>query len=198
MEFEVSKQLMLQNGPTKMPERIMVPGNGFFTVEGKISDDEILGEDDDFDFPTVLTAYGHIFPADMCWEFADAISSDSELIAEAVCDKNGAIRERFCFYKNPLGDGCVIFIDRIEVPEKYRNVGVFDYFLTCLPYLVSEIDPSAIGAVLLASPYELLESGEESEEYISAQKRLIKGYERHGFKRTKKDSAIMYLTNNKF
>lgn len=203
LDFEVTKGITLKKRTNKASTRMMSPTNGSFSIEGllvgdyyRLFGDNISEDDDDFEFPTVLTVEGYVFPADACWDFANALSADCELIASAICDDTGWVRPEFCSADPVRDNRTVIFIDRIVVPEEYRNMGVFDCFLSCLPQLVAEIDSAAVGVFLAASPFELLKRNGEDEEYLAAQKRLIKGYKWHGFKQVEKESIVMYLEDN--
>lgn len=135
---------------------------------------------------SILTAYGYVLPQKDFFYHADPISQELGDIAEEICDTYGNIKKRlrtdYC-----LGDAIVI--SRISVNKKFRNMGAADILMRSLRELASYIEPAACGFYLMASPYELF----DSPEYESMQKRLIKFYERYGFKPVKRGSDVLWM-----
>lgn len=178
MEFSKSKNVVMRE-----PDDSDDPTFYIKNLYGSLNTDD---PEDAFIDESILTVYGYVLPQKDFFYHADSISQELSDIAEEICDDYGNIKKRlrtdYC-----LGDAIVI--SRISVNEKFRHMGAADILLRSLREMAAYIEPVACGFYLMASPYELL----GTPEYEPMRKRLVKFYERYGFKPVKRGSNVLWM-----
>jgi len=122
----------------------------------------------------------------------DSISSDLEMMASAISDKNGDIREEFCDFDENL-----MYIDRIYVKEKYRGLGIASYVIKNIKEILGfSINLYPHTLILLPMPQERGEEGslsfikDEQKNKLFKQK-LEKLYKNCGFKKIKNTDYML-------
>lgn len=147
-------------------------------LEGNFFESEVIMEDTDF------------------YEVCDCVGADLEPLAEAIIDNDRCIKESICDFGENL-----MYIDRIYIEEKYRNLGIgsfiIDSFVELLEYTVS-LNPHTL--ILLPKPQEKnkegkisnIENEEKKEKYM---KKLIKFYKKLGFKKIRGCNYMMKKTS---
>lgn len=146
-----------------------------FSIEGYLLD----GED------CVVTASGVVFDRYECMTAADEDSQDMAVIAEMICKKDGSVNDR---YANMFGSKAC-FMERLLVPEKYRNCGIASALQKNLRDVIQNAIPDICGIYAYAAPWELKGN---SEKFQKRQAELVRYYRKFGFKQVK-GSQILWM-----
>ena len=113
----------------------------------------------------------------------DAMSADLEMMASAIINEHGNIREEFCDCHETL-----MYIDRIYLEEKYRGLGISSYVIENLNEILEfsiNLYPRVV-LILLPMPQDRIEEGllsemkNEEKKHLCKQK-LVKLYKNLGF-----------------
>jgi len=119
----------------------------------------------------------------------DAVSGDYEVIAAAVCNRDGSVNKRYVSKENPWGQ--IFLLDKIEIQEKYQNLGVGSTIIEFLPKMLIHQFDWLTGIFFCASDYSSAHKyGFDSEEYKQGCQKLIDFYKKRGY-RIVKDN-VMY------
>lgn len=125
----------------------------------------------------------------------DCVGRDLEPLAATIVDKDGCIKEHICeFHKN------IMYIDRIYVEEKYRNIGIASFVIESISELLEytvNLNPHTL--ILLPKPQQKNGEGElcnikDKEEKEICMKKLINLYKRLGFKKIRNSNYMMKKT----
>ena len=143
-------------------------------LEGNFFESEFAMEDTDF------------------YQICDCAGRDLEPLAEAIIDKDGNVKENICeFHKN------LMYIDRIYVEEKYRNIGIASFVIESISELLEyTVSLSPHTLILLPKPQEKnkeeeLCNIEDEEEKEICMKKLINLYKRLGFKKIRSSNYMI-------
>lgn len=125
----------------------------------------------------------------------DDVSGDLETIATTICNKTGAVSKK---YLTDEADYEKIFIlDHIEIDEKYRNKGIGSDIIKNLPKMLRYQFDYGANIFLCASDFESAQKyGFDSEEYKNGCQKLIKFYEKFGYK-VIEDNVMVYNAPSK-
>jgi len=150
---------------------------------------EILGENLENDKSIRIGEMrGYFFESELVREdisfyyLCDSISSDLEMMALAIVDEHGTIKEEFCDF-----DETLMYLDRIYVKEEFRGFGIASFITKnineILEYSIN-LYPQAL--ILLPMPQEKNEEGLLSEMKNNQKKnlykqKLVKLYKNLGF-----------------
>ncbi|MBQ2835803.1 MAG: GNAT family N-acetyltransferase [Clostridia bacterium] len=129
------------------------------------------------------------------FDVCDCVGRDLEPLAEVIIDRDGDIKENICDYHENL-----MYIDRIYVEEKYRNIGIASLVIESLNELLEytvNLEPHTL--ILLPKPQEKDKDGhlhniEYEEEKNICMKKLIKLYRKLGFKKIRNSNYMMKKT----
>lgn len=146
----------------------------------------------------ICTITGYIVNNNIPFWTLDAVSGDFTEIAAYALEEDGGLNAKYGFKSKDeflFEADSFIIIDRFKISENLRNKGLGSLLLKpAIKAIISEIyEPYAevpYGIVLLASAYEYI--GKDNL-YKEQTEKLIKFYERLGFKRIK-ETKVMYLT----
>lgn len=147
-------------------------------LEGNFFESEFVMEDTDF------------------YAICDCVGRDLEPLAATIVDKDGCIKEHICeFHKN------IMYIDRIYIEEKYRNIGIASFVIESISELLEytvNLNPHTL--ILLPKPQQKNGEGElcnikDKEEKEICMKKLINLYKRLGFKKIRNSNYMMKKTN---
>lgn len=146
-------------------------------LEGNFFENQLMMEDTSF--------------FDVC----DCVARDLEPLAEVIIDRDGDIKENICGYDENL-----MYIDRIYVEEKYRNIGIASLVMESLNELLEyavSLEPHTL--ILLPKPQEKDKDGhlhniEDEEEKDICMNKLIKLYKKLGFKKIRNSNYMMKKT----
>lgn len=126
------------------------------------------------------------------YELCDSISTDLEHMASAIVDEEDCIKDEICEFDENL-----MYIDRIYINEKFRELGIASYVINSLNEILEysvNLSPNVL--ILLPAPQEVGEDGllqEIRDEKINEndKKRLINLYEKLGFKMLKNSNYMI-------
>lgn len=126
------------------------------------------------------------------YELCDSISTDLEHMASAIVDEEDCIKDEICEFDENL-----MYIDRIYINEKFRELGIASYVINSLNEILEysvNLSPNVL--ILLPAPQEVGEDGllqEVRDEKINEndKKRLINLYEKLGFKMLKNSNYMI-------
>ena len=129
------------------------------------------------------------------YEVCDCVGEDLEPLAASIIDKDGWIKENICEFDENL-----MYIDRIYVEEKYRNIGVASFVIKCIEELLEHtvnLNPHVL--ILLPKPQEKDNAGnlhniKNEEQKEICMKNLIKLYKKLGFKKIRNSNYMMKKT----
>lgn len=144
-----------------------------------------LRDDDSGEEDLVVSASAYLVPWNNCWEKADDFSHDTAEIAKVICRKDGCISPR---YTNEWGS-IACFMDRLYVPEKFRNRGFASLLQKNLGDLLQKVVPLLCGIYAYTSPWELLD---DKDAYKKRQTELLRFYKKFGFKQIK-DTPVIWM-----
>ena len=125
-------------------------------------------------------------------DICDCVGRDLEPLAEVIINNDGYIKENICAYHENL-----MYIDRIYVEEKYRNIGIASLIIESLNELLEYtigLEPDTL--ILLPKPQEKDKDGhlhniEDKEKKEICMKKLIKLYKKLGFKKIRNSNYMM-------
>lgn len=126
------------------------------------------------------------------YELCDSISTDLEHMASAIVDEEDCIKDEICEFDENL-----MYIDRIYINEKFRELGIASYVINSLNEILEysvNLSPNVL--ILLPAPQEVGEDGllqEVRDEKINEndKRRLINLYEKLGFKMLKNSNYMI-------
>ena len=123
----------------------------------------------------------------------DNFSDDSAMIAEAICDENGCVLEKFLpsdsFWHS------IFILDRIYIDKEFRGKGIGSAIISNLLNMLNYQYDFCCAVFLSASAFETAdEFGPDSQEYIDECRRLDSFYKKNGF--VKVENNIYVCKNN--
>ncbi len=121
----------------------------------------------------------------------DNVSGDCEIIAAAICNKNGAVSKKYL--SNDYNE--IFILDCIEIDKQFRGRGIASAIILNLPRLLHYEFGCDSTVFLCASDYEAAsEYGFGSEEYKNGTRKLINFYRKFGYKLIKDN--VMYCKSS--
>ena len=196
-------------------ENILIEGTGSGEAIGDINDEEIditcsdesllnqqyfftiYKTDDDLNkqeqIGQIEMTYMDVYMAEETgygvFDLFDLIDSEKQGVCEYLFDFDGEQNDKYVGI-----DRDVLYIDKIFIEKKYRNVGIGSLIVKELPRLVRQILKLRPGCiVLLANPFEIEEKKFKPTRDKKKIEKLIQFYSRNGFQRIE---DTQYLAKN--
>ena len=119
----------------------------------------------------------------------DMVSGDCEVIASAICGKEGNILKK---YIPDIQDwNAILILDKIEINKNFRGNGIGSSVIRKLLYMMNYQFDSCKAVFLCASDYESADQcGFDSDEYKKGTKKLVEFYKKLGFKVVKNNVMV--------
>lgn len=158
--------------------------------------------DGDFENPTTI-AYANITRIPSSFSFLNQKLYGCEYDMFEALDESGNIdlevlgtelnpdKYKYSETETYLEDNNVYYVSHFKVGKEYRNQGVGKFFMKMLPIWIRKITGEYLPVItLIPAPIECKKDEEET--YNEEKRRLIKFYQKVGFRKLRRTGTVMY------